>query len=312
MDFTGVDTEWLRLAEPEAFEALFAGRVRPYWMQAAREVQGLTRSDLEDVFGVAASQVEAGAFYPPWTFLCRYAAWADVELSGLVGVPAPRVPFAKGTDLILRPLEGEPESEALERETVMRVRYHPAVVRHTMSHLGDRYGVAWFGGFADSMSKANLAASRAAGTQIAAGVTISEIIGDLDAGRDPDTRILRAQWACELTPFQELAVDPRAVVDGNMSFQAVSWMDPSIHLTFGATTKVDRRGTRAMQISIVGRDAQRNPMRLPHGEIDLWVPVLFDDTQLPYVTLRGAHKTADSPATEFLTFVNTKDDRLGR
>jgi hypothetical protein len=158
-----------------------------------------------------------------------------------------------------------------------------------MRNLNDRYGLASFDVFAATQERALGTAGRAVGTMQVAGVTMRDVVGDLDAGRAPETQILRARWAEELRPVWGLLGGSR--VSGPVGGQVVAWMDSALRLTVIATRDVD--GT--VLVSMAAHHDEHGRVPLPDGEVDFWVPVLFTPAQLLHMRRRGAQSGIGGP-----------------
>lgn len=286
-----VDTEAVRRESPEAFRVWREGRLRPYWLAAVRERRGRSMIDVERALGDGALRVEAGFMYPTWTFLCGYAVWLGCSVfeftEPALAVPSPEV---------------DAWSEDAEWEALFRVRYHPALVQNTMQHLDHRYGLISFGSFEAAHSHAVRTAGRSIGTQQVAGVTVADVVADLDAGRTPETRILRARWAHALNPIWALIAENKTDTVGA---QVVAWMDSSLRLTIIATRETN--GT--VSVSMAAHHSHHGRVPLPRDEVNYWVPVLFTLRQIPRVTRRGNHSETsaskvpiDGLAIEYFTY----------
>lgn len=265
-----VNTELMRQASPDAFAVWQAGGVRPYWFTAARMRAGLGAMDVEETFGGAVAPVEAGKIYPPWTFLCRFADWIGCDVEELTQ-PSPRVS---------PPMVSSRANIEVQLPVLFRVRYHPAIVAATMRNLNDRYGIGSLDAIYATRDRTIGTAAHGWATQVTAGISIAEVVADLDAGAAPETKILRARWADTLAGV-------RRVIKGTLATShahVTAWMDSALRLTFVAT----KDETGGVIISALAHHAEHGRVPLPETELDYWVPVLFSPLQLPAVTPHGA------------------------
>jgi hypothetical protein len=296
MNLDTVDTQSLRDANPAVYEAWSQGRVRPYWLTHARLAGDRTLKDLEEDMTPSALQVEAGLVYPTWGFLCRFAVWAGADLGQLVGVPDPGAPIpvaAVQESALNSILEEDSQEDLAGIEAGLRVRYHPAAIAHTLAHTPEPGGRFPYAEFQAGLGKVVFASMRGIGTQMAAGISREQVVADLDAGVAPETRILRARWAGELSPLHHALAQQPPRIDELLMFSAVSWVDPTIRLTFAASTVPEEPST--VLVSIAGHHEHHRRVPLPYDEATLWAPVLFNDSQLPHVIYHGTTSGIQGP-----------------
>ncbi|MGW9159323.1 hypothetical protein [Microbacterium sp. NPDC055665] len=274
-----VNTELKRQASPEAFAVWQSGGVRPYWLTAARKSAGLGARDVEETFGRAVAPVEAGKMYPPWTFLCRFADWVGCNVEDLA-LPAAYVS---------PPIVSSRWSIQAQLPALFRVRYHPAIVAATMRNLNDRYGIVSLDAIYATRERIIGTAAYGWATQVTAGISIAEVVADLNAGVAPETKILRARWAGNLAGVRRTIAGAPATGHANVT----AWMDSSLRLTFEATK--DEIG--GVLITATAHHAEHGPVSLPQTELDYWVPVLFSPLQLRTVTRHGAQLGYAQPQT---------------